>query len=104
MLLGKAFSHPCKFGILRLLTEREPISPREVADVTGVALGTVAYHFRQLASVGVVEPASERPRRGAIEHLYRLSPAGRRVAALLEPQAAEAIDRGARETPAQTGG
>ena len=67
----KAIAHPIR---LRILAELESgmKSPTEVAAKLDASVGTVAYHFRQLASLGLIKLAKRTPRRGAVEHHYRL--------------------------------
>jgi DNA-binding HxlR family transcriptional regulator len=48
-----------------------------------VSFGTLAYHVRQLAGAGLLKPAGQVPRRGAVEHLYMLTTKGATTAALL---------------------
>ncbi len=66
----KAMSHPLRVRILAFLEQRTA-SPNQLAQAMGVSLGTVAYHVRQLASIGLIELVRETPRRGAVEHYYR---------------------------------
>ena len=53
----------------------KPISPTQLARVTGGSLGSVAYHVRTLVAAGVVELADEQRVRGAVEYLYILAEA-----------------------------
>lgn len=52
----------------------KPISPTQLARITGGTLGSVAYHVRTLEEAGVVEKDSEGRVRGAVEHFYVLAP------------------------------
>jgi DNA-binding transcriptional ArsR family regulator len=49
-----------------------PISPTRLAEITGLSLGSVAYHVRTLRDAGVVTLAHEARIRGAVEHFYAL--------------------------------
>ena len=70
---ARAMSHPTRGAILRLLRRNGTVSPaRAVDELDDVSLGTAAYHFRTLQRLGLIEVAEEIPRRGAIEHVYRL--------------------------------
>lgn len=69
---GKAMSHPTRGAILRLLRNRGPTSPARAAEMLDATLGTIAYHFRALDKLELVEVCDRVPRRGAIEHIYRL--------------------------------
>ena len=68
--VGKVLSHPLRFEILTRLNERT-YSPKELAGLTGQALGKVAYHVRVLEDLGCIELVDTAQRRGATEHYYR---------------------------------
>jgi DNA-binding transcriptional ArsR family regulator len=53
-------------------TYGEPMSPTRLAEITGISLGSVAYHVRTLRDAGVVRLAHEARVRGAVEHFYAL--------------------------------
>jgi DNA-binding transcriptional ArsR family regulator len=86
--LSKVLAHPTRIEFLQLLARRGELSPRDAATSTGVNLASVAYHVRELAAHGLVAVASTRPRRGAVQHFYRLTEQGRAsveaIAAVLE--------------------
>lgn len=67
----KALAHPLRIQILEALDQHEG-SPRELADEFGEALGTVSYHVRTLADLGFLELTRTTPRRGAVEHHYKM--------------------------------
>jgi DNA-binding transcriptional ArsR family regulator len=67
----KALAHPLRVQILAILEQRTA-SPKEIADELDASLGVVSYHVRQLAAFGVIKLVRRTPRRGAIEHHYRL--------------------------------
>lgn len=70
----RGLDHPVRVAILRLLHGNGSISPARVAEqLDNTSLGTVSYHFRKLKQLGLIEEAQRIPRRGAIEHLYRLT-------------------------------
>jgi DNA-binding transcriptional ArsR family regulator len=75
----RGLTHPTRLQILDALRHEAVLSPRQllgrVSPPTGLA--NVAYHTRELASLGLLSRAGERPVRGALEHFYRLSPHGR---------------------------
>ena len=74
---AKAMSHPLRAEIVGLLRREGPLSPVRAADQLDGTLGTIAYHFRTLDKLGVIEVCDEIPRRGAVEHIYQLAePAG----------------------------
>ncbi len=68
----KALSHPTRVHILGLLRERELVSPVQLANELGLALGTVGYHVRRLEQLGFIELAKQTQKRGAVEHHYRV--------------------------------
>lgn len=68
--LVKGLAHPLRIHILRVLQDRVA-SPSEIAGEIDAPLGNVSYHVRFLARVGLIELATTKPRRGAVEHYYR---------------------------------
>jgi DNA-binding transcriptional ArsR family regulator len=72
---GSLRPHPLRDQILDVMRSYgEPISPTQLARITGATLGSTAYHVRTLVSAGVVELADEGRVRGAVEHFYALVP------------------------------
>jgi DNA-binding transcriptional ArsR family regulator len=67
----KALSHPLRVQILRLLEEKDA-SPVEIATELGLPVNRVSYHMRQLARFDLIKLVKTTPRRGAVEHHYRL--------------------------------
>lgn len=78
-LLARANTHPLRISILEVLSldGGRTLSPNELAYELRTPLSNVNYHVVQLLNTGLVELAGERPVRGATEHFYRLSEAGR---------------------------
>jgi DNA-binding transcriptional ArsR family regulator len=70
---ARAFGHPLRGEILGLLARGGPASPARASEELEVSLGSLAYHFRILKELGIIEVDSEIARRGAIEHVYRLA-------------------------------
>jgi DNA-binding transcriptional ArsR family regulator len=68
--LVKGLAHPLRIQILRVLQDGVA-SPSEISETIDAPLGNVSYHVRFLARVGLIELASTKPRRGAVEHYYR---------------------------------
>lgn len=68
----KVCAHPLRPAILRAITENEKMSPRELSDLLDAPLGNVSYHVRTLAGLKLIKLAGKVPRRGAIEHFYRV--------------------------------
>jgi hypothetical protein len=66
--------HPARDAILDVMRRYgEPISPTQLARITGATLGSTAYHVRTLLTAEIIESAGEeRGVRGSIEHFYKL--------------------------------
>lgn len=67
----RALAHPVRLRILSILEERVA-SPKEIAREIGAPLTHVSYHVRQLAQLGLIKLDRTTPRRGAVEHHYRM--------------------------------
>jgi DNA-binding transcriptional ArsR family regulator len=67
----KALSHPLRVQILRLLEDKDG-SPVEIATTLELPVNRVSYHMRQLARFDLIKLVKTTPRRGAVEHHYRL--------------------------------
>ncbi len=67
----KAMQHPLRAEAFRLIRDRGPISPAEVARELEADVPTVSYHVRKLAEYDCVEEVENRPVRGVVEHFYR---------------------------------
>jgi DNA-binding transcriptional ArsR family regulator len=65
-------AHPVRVAVLELL-EQGIASPKELSARLDIPLGTLSYHVRVLAEVGMIRLAKKTPRRGAVEHHYRLA-------------------------------
>ncbi|HST69942.1 MAG TPA: helix-turn-helix domain-containing protein [Solirubrobacterales bacterium] len=60
--LARALDHPVRARFLKLLADREAVSPVEalpLLDLDGLKLSSVAYHARVLELLELVEPAGE---------------------------------------------
>ena len=66
-----AMSHPLRARILRVLFEREVMSPAELSRQLHAKLSDVSYHVRAMVKLGCAEEVGTRPVRGALEHFYR---------------------------------
>jgi hypothetical protein len=67
--------HPAKVAVIEaLLWIGQPLSSKELTTLFGdeeeFYLGLVAYHVRQLAAFGLLEPVKSRQARGALEKYY----------------------------------
>lgn len=70
--LAKALSRSLRADALALIGEGVN-SPKLIASKLDLDLRTVAYHVRVLRSLGCIELVETHPRRGATEHVYRLT-------------------------------
>ncbi len=68
----KALAHPLRLKVIQHLQTREKASPNELSEIFDVPLGTMSYHVRRLHDLGFLELVKRVPRRGAVEHFYRL--------------------------------
>ena len=71
--VAKTALHPTQVEILDAMAARERLSPVQFCSNGDEPLSRIAYHFRALRKVGLLEPAGTKQRRGATEHYYRLS-------------------------------
>jgi predicted transcriptional regulator len=69
----RSLGHPTRRAILnRMIATGEPTSPKEITEMTGRALHSIGYHVRMLAQAKVITLDHTEPRRGALEHFYRV--------------------------------
>jgi DNA-binding transcriptional ArsR family regulator len=69
--LAKALSSSLRAEALGLIAEGVD-SPKLIAEKLGLDVRNVAYHVRVLRNLGCIELVETQPRRGAVEHIYRL--------------------------------
>lgn len=81
--VAKTLSHPLRGLILEAVDQTAARSPSELAEDLGEPLGNVSYHTRQLAQRRMLRLSRTTPRRGAIEHYYTITPAGKAALRLL---------------------
>jgi DNA-binding transcriptional ArsR family regulator len=78
--------HPTRDQIVDVMRSYgKPISPTQLARITGGSLGSTAYHVRTLVNAGIVELADEGRVRGAVEHFYAIVPGAEGEAPLADP-------------------
>lgn len=70
--LAKALSNSLRAKALNLIAEGVA-SPKTIAEKLDVDLPTVSYHVRVLRRLGCIELVETKTRRGAVEHIYRVS-------------------------------
>jgi DNA-binding transcriptional ArsR family regulator len=70
--LAKALSSSLRVQALALIADGVD-SPKAIAEKLGLDVRSVAYHVRVLRELGCIELVETQPRRGAVEHIYRLS-------------------------------
>ena len=68
----RVLCHPTRVAILRHLLVEGEASPTTLAGALGLLLGNVSYHVRALRDAQRIRVVSRVPRRGAVEHRYRL--------------------------------
>lgn len=71
--LVRALSHPIRVNILEALQGRVA-SPSELAKEMDESLGVVSYHTNTLVECGCLELVNTKPRRGALEHFFGVTP------------------------------
>jgi hypothetical protein len=67
----EAMRHPLRARMLRVLSDREVMSPVQLARALHADLTHVSYHMRRLEELECAEEVDSRPVRGAVEHFYR---------------------------------
>lgn len=74
----RGIGHPVRVQILVALDTDGVLSPAQLVDRVDpkVGLGNVAYHMRELRSLGLITPAGTEAVRGALQHFYRIAPLG----------------------------
>lgn len=70
---AKARASPIRLAILARLATGGEHSPNSLSRELEHSLSLLSYHMGVLRELGVVELCNEVPRRGAIEHFYRLA-------------------------------
>ena len=73
--IARTSMHPLAVRILEHAAAKpdEKFSPTEVADHFGAPLGNVSYHIRALHKAKLLDRAGTQPRRGAVQHFYRVA-------------------------------
>ncbi|MFP2926400.1 ArsR/SmtB family transcription factor [Pyxidicoccus sp. 3LG] len=66
----KVLADPLRIRILEALRE-QPMSPRQTAEQLGLKPTRLYHHFATLERAGLIRLTATRPRRGAVERLYR---------------------------------
>jgi len=70
--LAKALSSSLRVQALALINEGVA-SPKAISDRLDLDVRTVAYHVRVLRELDCIELVETRQRRGAVEHIYRVT-------------------------------
>lgn len=70
--LAKALSNSLRARALDLIAEGVS-SPKAIARELGLDVRNVAYHVRVLRELDCIELVETQPRRGAVEHVYRVA-------------------------------
>ncbi len=77
--LARTLVHPVAYEILRLLSERDRASGKELAEALSKPRSTVGDQLRRLQADDLIESVAEETRRGTVERFYRPAPAARWV-------------------------
>jgi Bacterial regulatory protein, arsR family. len=67
----KALNHPVRRQVMSMLDDGVA-SPKELAGRLGLSIPSVSYHVAILRDLGLIKVVRETPRRGAIEHHYKV--------------------------------
>ncbi len=70
--LAKALSSSLRAQALALIA-KGTASPKAIAQALGLDVRTVAYHVRVLRELDCIELTETHQRRGAVEHVYRVT-------------------------------
>lgn len=78
--IAEAKVHPVQLHILKVLGrgKGKERSPNMLAMETGEPLGNVSYHMNALKKAGLVAVVRTAPRRGAVEHFYKVTKKARK--------------------------
>ncbi|MFN4145866.1 MAG: ArsR/SmtB family transcription factor [Runella sp.] len=60
--LAKAFAHPARVAILRLLAERQACVCGDLVDELPLSQATVSQHLKELKRIGIIQGNIEPPR------------------------------------------
>jgi DNA-binding transcriptional ArsR family regulator len=71
--LLKALSHPTRQLILDLLVEGPSSPVRMMRRMDGISLNLVSHHIKVLKELGCIELVETQKKRGATEHIYRVT-------------------------------
>lgn len=74
--IAKALGHKLRRKVVICLSVEGVDSPSTINKHLGERLGNVSYHIRTLLDLGMLELTDTTPRRGAIEHHYKLTSLG----------------------------
>ena len=69
--MATALSNPLRARALDLIATGVA-SPKRIAEELDLDVRTIAYHVRVLRKLGCIELVETLPRRGAVEHVYRV--------------------------------
>lgn len=72
----RTFEHPAKAAIMQFLGERQFASTKDIAAATEIPRSSINEHLRRLEQEDLVECVERRPKRGALERVYRPSRRG----------------------------
>lgn len=70
--IGATLIHPTAKLVLEQLADGTEVSASMVSKKFGEPLASVSYHVKMLRKRGWIEETRTEPRRGAVEHFYKL--------------------------------
>ena len=82
--MAKALSHPARVLMLQLIDETGGASASDGAAASSFTVPDLTYHVRALQAAGFVKPVARRRVRGAVEHFYGLTDAGKAAVRITE--------------------
>jgi DNA-binding transcriptional ArsR family regulator len=79
----KVLGNPARIRALGAIAFNGEYSAKRLSDeMEDATLSLWAYHIRELARAGLIEPSAVLPRRGVLEHFYRITNLGLRAYAV----------------------
>jgi DNA-binding transcriptional ArsR family regulator len=60
--IAKAFSHPARVAIIKLLAENGPTNVNNIVDVLPLSQSTVSQHIKELKAAGMIKGKTDGPR------------------------------------------
>jgi predicted ArsR family transcriptional regulator len=77
--LGLVMSHPLRIEILCLTAEWKGASASLIGTELNLPVANVAFHVNVLVKTKCLRHFNEKRKRGAVEHIFKISPLGRSI-------------------------